>query len=420
MKVSKCLPIWFGFVFLPWATLGFTQAMPDSLRALKQEAPKVFIDCETCDQDFIKTEITFVNYVRDRKEAQVHVLVTTQPTAGGGIEHTLTLIGRQDYSGLSDTLKFVSKQNATDDEIRRALSRTLKIGLMRYISRTPFADRITISYAEPIQPTAVVDRWHSWVFSLSTDGYFNGEKSQHFLSVYGTLSADRITPQWKTNLSIYGSHLEKHFEIADQTISSLSKSRGCNARIVKSLNDHWSAGLSGSAYSSTYSNIKYNVGIAPAIEYDIFPYSQATRRQLRLEYRTGARYNHYYEETIFDKTTETLTHEALSLTVEAREPWGSTSTSLVGSHYFHDFSKNQLYLVSDLSLRLFKGLSLTLYGQTSLIHDQISLPKSGATPEEILLQRKQLATQYYYYVSVGLKYTFGSIFSNVVNPRFGS
>jgi len=420
MRVSQYLPVWLGFAFLYWAVPGFSQAKPDSLQALKQAAPKVYIDCETCDQDFIKTEVTFVNYVRDRNEAQVHILITTQPTAAGGIEHTLTLIGRQEYSGLSDTLKFVSKPTATDDEIRRGLVRMLKIGLMRYISRTPITDHITISFAKPVQPTAVVDRWHSWVFSISTDGYFNGEKSQDYFSLYGTLAADRITPQWKTDLSIYGSYLESHYEIADQTVSSLSKSRGCTARFVKSLNDHWSAGLSGSAYSATYTNIKYSGGITPAIEYDIFPYSQATRRQLRLEYRAGVRYNRYNEETIFDKTAETLTHEALSVTVEAREPWGSTSTSLVGSHYFHDFSKNQLYLVSDLSLRLFKGFSLHLYGQGSLIHDQISLAKGGATPEDILLQRKQLATQYSYYGTLGLKYSFGSIFSNVVNPRFGS
>ncbi|MFO7924858.1 MAG: hypothetical protein R6U58_14325 [Bacteroidales bacterium] len=31
-----------------------------------------------------------------------------------------------------------------------------------------------------------------------------------------------------------------------------------------------------------------------------------------------------------------------------------------------------------------------------------------------------LETQYMYFSSFGLTYTFGSIYSNVVNPRFGS
>jgi len=42
----------------------------------------------------------------------------------------------------------------------------------------------------------------------------------------------------------------------------------------------------------------------------------------------------------------------------------------------------------------------------------------GASLEEILLRRRELETSYYYYFSIGLSYTFGSIYNNVVNPRF--
>ena len=46
--------------------------------------------------------------------------------------------------------------------------------------------------------------------------------------------------------------------------------------------------------------------------------------------------------------------------------------------------------------------------------------KGGASLEEVLLQRRQLETTYNYFFQVGFSYSFGSIFSNVVNPRFGS
>jgi len=107
------------------------------------------------------------------------------------------------------------------------------------------------------------------------------------------------------------------------------------------------------------------------------------------------------------------------MTYEVKEKWGSISTTLSGSNYFHDFSKNSLNLYSDLSFRLFEGLSLNLYLNYSRIHDQLSLPKQGATEDEILLHRKQLATQYDFYTYFGLSYTFGSIYTNIVNPRFG-
>jgi len=59
-------------------------------------------------------------------------------------------------------------------------------------------------------------------------------------------------------------------------------------------------------------------------------------------------------------------------------------------------------------------------GGGSRIHDQLGLPKRGATEEEVLLHRREIATQYSFHAGFGLNYTFGSIYSNVVNPRFGS
>ncbi len=50
------------------------QDEPDSLAT--QEALTVFLDCDRCDDDYIRREITFVNYVRDRTESQVHLLIT--------------------------------------------------------------------------------------------------------------------------------------------------------------------------------------------------------------------------------------------------------------------------------------------------------------------------------------------------------
>ncbi len=112
--------------------------------------------------------------------------------------------------------------------------------------------------------------------------------------------------------------------------------------------------------------------------------------------------------------------ESLSATLELREKWGSVSASLTGSHYFHDFKKNRLNLFTALSLNLFKGLSLVAVASGARIHDQLSLSGAGASLEEVLLRRTEVETSYRYFVSFGLNFTFGSIYTNVVNPRFGS
>ena len=53
------------------------------------------------------------------------------------------------------------------------------------------------------------------------------------------------------------------------------------------------------------------------------------------------------------------------------------------------------------------------------MRDQISLPAEEATSEEVLVNQRQLATSYRYFLYFGVGYSFGSIFSPIVNPRFG-
>jgi hypothetical protein len=103
-----------------------------------------------------------------------------------------------------------------------------------------------------------------------------------------------------------------------------------------------------------------------------------------------------------------------------RQPWGSVSISLEGRALLDDMAKNRLHFNPEFDVRLFRGLSLNLFGYVSLLRDQLYLAKGGATDEEVLLRRRQLATSYQYFLGAGLSYTFGSIYNNVVNPRFGS
>jgi hypothetical protein len=63
-------------------------------------------------------------------------------------------------------------------------------------------------------------------------------------------------------------------------------------------------------------------------------------------------------------------------------------------------------------------LELNVNGGVERIKDQIHLARGGATDEEVLLRRRELGTEWRYRLGLSLSYTFGSIFNNVVNPRF--
>jgi len=386
---------------------------------LKEAAPKVFIDCHGCDRDFFREEITYVNYVRDRKDADIHVLVTDQQTGSGGREYTFSFIGLKGFTGLDHTLVHSSGPNDTRDEIRRAQVDLLERGFFPYVINTPIANHIYLDFRQKLEPTAVKDPWNFWVFSISLNGRISGEESRTSRSFDINISANHVTPEMKVRLGLSGDFDKRTYDYEEEYIESISEQKNFSGMAVKSMGEHWGVGGWIEAESATYSNLDLLFTISPAIEYNVFPYSESTRRQFRFLYKIGYNHANYIEQTIFDKMSETLLNQSLTMTLEIREPWGNASTSLEGSHYFHDLSKYRIQLWGNLDIRIFKGLSLDIFGRYERIHDQLSLYKGEASLEEVLLARKELATNHDYSVSIGLRYTFGSVYSNVVNPRFG-
>ncbi len=399
----------------------FGQTVTADVDELKKTAIKVFLDCDSCDLDYIKTEITFVNYVRDRLEAQVHVLITTQATGGGGREYTLTFIGQNECQDLRDVQKHFTAKTDTEDEIRRGLVKALKLGLMSYVGRTPIACRIAVDYAKPEAARTGRDRWDSWVFSLSGDAYLSGEESYRSHSGYGSFSANRVTPGSKVRLGLSVDRSKQRYVIDGETITGTSSSRQADGLFVKSLGEHWSAGVSFGVSSSLYSNIDLGLKIAPAVEYNFFPYSQSTRRQLRALYALALNPVRYRESTIFGRLRETLLKQELSLTLDLREKFGTISVSAEGSNYLRDLAQYRVDTFGIVNLRLYRGLSVYVLGGYSWYHDwQRSLLGREPTYEELLLRLRELPMTSNHFLAVGFQFQFGSIFTNVINPRFGS
>lgn len=397
-----------------------------SPRTASDDLLRVFIDCVDlyCDTDFLRTEIGFVDHVRQREVADVHVLVTAERTGSGGRQYTVQFLGQHAYATRSDTARFDTAVDASDDDTRRQLARTIKLGLVRYVMATPTASRldVTLAAAAPAAAAATTrkaDPWDYWVFRIQGNAFMNGEKSTKFLSSFGSVSANRTTNAWKHDLSFNGNYSESRFVFETGHFNSYSHGYSFNTLDVKSLTAHWSLGARSSIGAFTRTNEDLVAHIAPAIEYNVFRYSENTRRSLTFQYSAGPTYFAYTKETIFDRMSETRASEALAVAYNVKQRWGSISTSVEGSHYFHDLSKQRVQSFTSMDVRLFKGLSLNLFGSAALIRDQLFLPKVGATQQEILLQRRQLATSYQYFASVGLTYSFGSIYNNIVNTRFG-
>lgn len=395
----------------------------DSTAALGFNA---YLDCQTfgCDFDFFRTELTMVNWVRDRQSADLHLLVTSQSTGAGGSEYTVTFIGLRQFAGMTDTLKYVSLPAESDDARRRGLARVFRLGLVRYLARTPAASRITVSVEgqeRTAQPAQTRDPWKNWVFRISMNSNFDGEESFKGRNIGGSVSATRITTQWKTELFANESYRQSDFELDDTTtFVSINRYYGATVLQTKSLGEHWSAGFRGSMSSSTYDNFLRAIRLAPAIEYNIFPYSQSTRRQIRFEYDVGYSMFAYRDTTIFFKLRESMPYHRLTTGIATRETWGSIDVGSAATQYLHDLSTYRISTFGELSLRLFKGFSLNGFGSYDVIYDQFGLALKDFTPEQKLTRQFQLGTRYRYFGYVSLSYTFGSIFNNIVNPRMNS
>jgi hypothetical protein len=410
------------------------------------EALRVFLDCQyECDLDFLRTEVTFVNWVRDRYDGQVVILVTSQQTGGRGTDYALTFIGQREFEGRTDTLHFITAADATGDDTRRGMARVIRLGLVRYSMATPLAAHLDVRFAPPGgggPPRERRDPWHRWVYSAGLNSNFDGQQSNASHSFYANLSASRITEELKIQLDLYGSDSRSRYSYTPtywDTIQTASgrdsavlvegptsttrtkrQSWSANALVVRSINAHWSAGFQGALSGSTSGNTDLRASIAPAIEYDLFPYAQATRRQLRFNYSVGVESVWYREVTLYDWKAESYLKHELDVALGFRQPWGSSSISVSGTQYWNDAKNPNLNIYGSVSVRLVRGLSLNAYGSYAFVRSQRYLPAEGASRDDVLLQLRQLRTSYQYWGGFGFSYTFGSVYNNVVNPRFGS
>ena len=370
--------------------------------------------------NFTRQEIPWINYVRDVREADVYVLVTSQNTGSGGNMYTYKFQGLGRFRGMNDTLSYSSNPDETSSVIRTHRTNLLKAGLIRYAARTPILDELDISHNGNFDEEEVEDKWKNWVFALETNPRFNAEESYKRLQFNNSVNISKVTPDIKIEVEVDYSYNRQRFIDEDEDTTYIRSSRSIDNLIVKSLGEHWSYGLRWELGSSSSQNYDFNNMFLPSLEYNLFPYSESTHRQLRFLYSIGYQYSNYIDTTIYNKTYEHLFLQQMRVAYQVQEKWGSVNLSMLYSGYLHDLSKTSVELYASVRIRIVKGLSLSVNGGGGYINDQLALRKGELSEAERLLRLKEQATSYSLQGGISLTYTFGSIYNNVVNPRFGN
>jgi hypothetical protein len=385
---------------------------------------RVFLDCFDCFSDYLRDEIRWVDFVRQPQDADVHILSSSQTTGGGGREVVLRFVGANRFQGIDHEHRAVTIAGDTEDARRRAILRTVLVGLLDYLSHEGLPQELDIDVsttrAGRQAPAPADDPWNLWFFRLSAGGSLDAEESNRQSRWDVSFSGDRVTEHWIFAFGIEADQENETFDLdEDDPFDVTQRERSVDWFVAKSLGPHWSFGLDGRIESSTFGNTEFSATLAPAIEYSVFPYRDYATRKLVIQYEIGAERARYNEITLFDKLEETLGRHEMSLRLDQRQPWGSLDAGVEYSQYLHDRKLYRLEVDGEVSLRIARGFEVDIEGSASRIRDQISLPRRGATPEEVLLRLRELQSGYEVSFSIGISYSFGSLFNNVVNPRFG-
>jgi hypothetical protein len=404
-------------ILLGWE-LAFSQSS-DSLKPI----PNVYLDCNACDVTYIRTNITFVNYVRDQDDADIYLHIIDQRTGGGGREYTLIFRGMRDFAGQVDSLRYVSSSTDSGDERRSGLNRYIKIGLVPFVSQTVAIRHLDIFFERPDDTTVeddepLYDPWRGWVFDINLRSWLNGVSTEKNYGFHSGFFAEWITHQWMIRARVRGEINRRRVELSDGIGRSNRDWGEYWGLYAYGINDHMSVGLYTRTNFARNSNIKSNVEASPAIEYNFFPYGEYQERRFLIRYRITPSRRVYYERTILGQDEEFLVHQNLFVNLRYDRPWGRVNVNLSGSNYFHDLALNRFEINPSMNIRIVRGFSVSLSGRYRIINDQISLPGAAQGDECFALGNCQRPTAYDYNVSFGLSYTFGSIYNNVVNPRF--
>ena len=394
----------------------------------KSEDLRIFIDCDRCDNQYIRQNLGNVEFVRDQNLAEVHLFFTTRRNGSGGTEYVADFIGRESYADIKDRITFNTNATMTWDEVRNLTLKYIKLGLVRYWLKAGKIDAVSIHVENKPKKeaeTTVVEKeedkdpWNYWVFRVGANGNFNGQETRRNSRVNASMSARRVTEKNKLFIRVGYNENRTVIEFdGDESVTSRN-SKSLNINDAVSINDHWSLGAFANIRTSIFSNLDFSWGFRPAIEYNFFDYAESAKKQITLSYNNGIRYNDYIELTVFGKEEEYLWEHRLALGASINQKWGSLSGQASFDQFLQDLSLNSLNFRVNANVRIFKGFNFNVGARYSITNNQVNLSAGGVTLEELLLNQQQLPSSFNYGLNIGFNYTFGSIYNTIVNPRFG-
>ncbi len=387
----------------------------------KLDELKVMIDCRGCDDSYMRQNSLFLTHVRDQSLADVYLLVNRSWSASSEI-YNMEYVGKGEFEGIDFTYSADFSQTLTNNETRNGLLQEILKGFIPYLLRTNLSDQFQIIVAEEFEENknsnVQIDPWNNWVFEIKGELRLRDQDTREELNYELGFEGDKVTQNWRVRIDgIFRRNILNIDQDDGTAFTSLREFKYFESSVVKSLGTHWSAGIFTNIQNNTVSNLQLRMNVSPALEYSIFDYREVLTREITFAYKVGYNYQKYLESTIFEVKQDRFPSQSFSVNVRYRKDWGNVFSSVVVSNFLNDFSKNRISIDNRADIRLFKGFFVSINADFDMIRDQINLPLGDASLEDIILQQRAIATNYRLNVGVGLSYTFGSIYNNILNTR---
>jgi len=387
-----------------------------------QTVPKVFMICDFCDMDYYKNEIAHLVFVRDQRLADFNILFRVIRTGSGGEEYSLEFNGNNSYEGITVREKFNSTPNMSQNNIREGLLAAIKRGSLHFLIHSPLASNIEyevkgLNNGQPAD--SIRDKWNLWIFNVNANLFGSGQEYTSNISMGTSFSANRTSEKNLFETGFWYNKNSSVFKIEGQDPIHYSiMEYGIYSQDAVSLGKHWALGYNSSIYASTVSNLRSNLTIAPTIEYNIFPYSESTNRQFRFNYQMGIRQSSYVSPSYRNHSSDLFLSQFFNIRYRLVKNWGNIG---MGVGMLHLYDKENFYNINvspSISWNIVKGLNFNVQGSYSVVRDQYFLKLDEATSTEVITGQTQLKSAYNFFVAMGISYSFGSIYNNVVNVRF--
>ena len=161
---------------------------------------KIFLDCNVCDNTYMRQNLGNVQFVRDQGISDVHLFFITQRNGSGGRLYDIEFIGKNEFENINYKLSFSTDSNMTRDDERQRTLEYVKLGLVRFWISKSTLTNIFVSVPIPENETDEkdeIDPWNYWVFQVGASGFLNGQETNSSSNLNINVSARRVTEKNK-------------------------------------------------------------------------------------------------------------------------------------------------------------------------------------------------------------------------------